>query len=63
MMFNMDNNELKISRQGHEVYLELLVSLNCSKMFLLDISSLKQIPIDILQSQQSLNFEKPNEIE
>ena len=58
MMFNIDNNELKISRQGHEVYVA-----NCSKMFLLDISSLKQIPIDILQSQQSLNFEKPNEIE
>ena len=55
MMFNIDNNELKISRQGHFA--------NCSKMFLLDISSLKQIPIDILQSQQSLNFEKPNEIE
>ena len=40
-----------------------MVVAKCIKTFLLDISNLRQIPIEILQSQQSLNFEKPNEIE
>ena len=54
MMFNVDNNELKRSRQG---------VFRITAFVLLDISNSRQIPIKTLSSQQSLNFEKPNEIE
>ena len=52
MMFNIDNNELRCQDVD-----------NGGKMCLLDISNSKRIPLETLSLQQSLNFEKPNEIQ